>query len=255
MTIDSNQILTLSHLSIPRFEPEGYNLLKGFNPSVPKGTNTLAERVEEFQAVTKDLDKNTTWNKVVPWVVAAVEISLIAATILTFLFAGPFGAIPLVALGIFDIVSACGGEYNGGMIFPPFGGIFYMNSLVSKQHQLEERQKVLSQELPAAIEEAASFWQSQGTKLLEKVEAAKNIPFSESTPADNESIEQKAARLKEDSKKAKAAHHRQVTLENLATVIKLGQIYLGKGNFLKSSAANVLGKILHASAASSSGSR
>jgi len=209
---------------VPNFTPEGYELLQGFDVQIPEGTNTLAGRVKEFNTVTNDLAKETKWNKTMPWIVAAIEISLIAATVLGFVFGGPLGIIPIVALCIFEAITAASSDFRGDIILPPFGAIFYIAHLIGRQSKLEARHQALSQELPDAIHQAANFWQEHGASLLEKVqEAAEHVPVVLPEPVSNESFEQMTVRFEMSRSQAQAAHHRKTVLEELSQQIQIGQ--------------------------------
>ncbi len=225
---NTNAIISnINQGSIPQFTAEEYRLLQEFDVQIPAGTNTLANRVKEFQTTTQDLAKETAWNKVMPWVVAATEIALIAATVLVFMFAGPSGFIPILGLVIFDTATALASKFRGDIIMPPFGAIFYIRHLVKRQSQLEAEQRALSQELPSAIQQAATFWKEHGATLLSKVEdAARTMSVSQSKPAMNESFQQMSDRLAADSRNAQAAHNRQAVLKALARQIQIAQLHV-----------------------------
>lgn len=222
-----NSIVFLRNLDapvVPNFTHKGYQFLQGFDVQIPEGTNTLAGRVKEFNTVTNDLAKETTWNKTMPWIVAAIETSLIAATVLRFVFGGPLGIIPLIALCIFESITAAYADFQADIILPPLGAIFYIAHLIGRQSKLEARHQALSQELPDAIEQAAIFWQEQGACLLEKVqEAAKDVPVELSKDALNESLEQGIARCEKSLSLFQAARDRKTVLNELSQQIQIGR--------------------------------
>ncbi len=225
MAIQSLQNSNFYPEAIPQFTTEGYELLQEFGVEIPKGTNTLASRVQEFNDVKENLDKETSRNKVMPWVVAAIEITLIAATVLGFVFGGPLGFIPLGILVIFDLVGAIGSGWRADIgPIPPIGAIFVIFQLVQRQSQLESRHQALSQELPGALQEATVFWQKQGADLLQKVqEAARQVSFLPSEIRADESFEQMAVRLEADRQQAQMAHNRRAAFEAMAQQIQIGQ--------------------------------
>jgi hypothetical protein len=226
MSIKSLQNLNFNPQVIPNFNTEKYKLLQEFSVGIeiPQGTNTLADRITEFNKVTHDLAKETKWNKTMPWVIAAIEVSLIAATVLGFVFGGLAGLIPLIALCVFEAGCATAAGAHADIILPPFGAIFYVIHLINRQSRLENRHKVLNQELPGDIRQAAVFWQKHGTDLLQKVqEAEKQVTISPSEPAADESFKQTEARLKADLQQAQAAQKRRDALEELIQEIQIGQ--------------------------------
>lgn len=219
-----NNLRDFEPKNIPTFTSDEYDLLKKFNNQIPEGTDTLAARVIEFKTVADNLDKETKWNKAMPWVVAAIEISLIAAIALGFIFGGPLGIIPTVLLWIYDTsIGIAAGCKNFAL--PPIGAIVYIGHLVMRQSDLENRHRVLSQELPEALRETAAFWEEHGPELLQKVQEAADqaivAPLAE--PSLDETLEQMKARLENQIALIQDAQNRKKILEELAGQIQIGQ--------------------------------
>lgn len=157
-----------------------------------------------------------------PWVIAAVEVALIATMVLLFVFCAPhWGFIPLVGLFVFDFAAGLKANSERDIIILPFGTIDYIYQLRERQSELEAKQQTLERKLPGAIGEATTFWRDHGTDLLKRVQGAANgVTFSPSGPTEKESLEQTADRLKADQQRAQAAKERQNALQNLAQQIQ-----------------------------------
>lgn len=221
-----NLLSNINLESIPCFAFQEYKLLQDFGVEIPEGTMSLAGRVKEFHTVTNDLVKETSWNKTMPWIVAATEISLIAAAVLAFVFIPTPLVLISVALSVsvFEAGVSAAAKLEPGPVIPPLGSILYIVHLVTRQSKLEARHSALSQELPDAIREAAAFWQESGAGLLEKVnEATKNVPIFLPEPVKNESFKQMQERFETSRLQARDAYNRQTALENLARQIQIGQ--------------------------------
>lgn len=118
----------------------------------------LAQTKEKFDAATEVLAKETKWNKRMPWVVVALEITFIAAIVLAFAFGGPCGLIPLLFYLPFDTTLGylstqhldpiLGYVGTPGPNFVPLAGaIRYISYLTERQSKLEGRCQNLLEEL------------------------------------------------------------------------------------------------------------
>jgi len=211
---------------IPSFYFGDFLLLKelaGEQFETPNQIESLASRVRELEIVEKSLATNTTWNKTMPWVVGAIEIALIAATVLGFVFGGFLGFIPLCALSIFDTLcaSATSSDFRGDLILPPFGALFYILAMIKGQSNLENRQTALS----GAVQEGRAFWQNQGQALLQAVEQriaeVKAVRVNEPEPGAVENTEQTLARVQ--------ARRRNEEDERLLTALGRLQVQIERG--------------------------